>query len=91
MAKIVGKTKRYPSDPTDEEWARIEPLMPAPARRGRRRRTQMREIFNAIRYLVRSGCGWRMLPVNFRRGRQCTGGFVDYCGGSCSRRSTTWS
>jgi transposase len=65
MAKIAGKTKRYPSDLTDEEWARIEPLMPAPARRGRRRRTQMREIINAIRYLVRSGCGWRMLPVNF--------------------------
>jgi transposase len=65
MAKIAGKTKRYPSDLTDEEWARIEPLMPAPPRRGRRRSVNMREIINAIRYLVRSGCGWRMLPVNF--------------------------
>jgi transposase len=65
MAKIAGKTKRYPSDLTDEEWARIEPLMPAAARRGRRRTVDLREIINALRYLVRSGCGWRMLPVNF--------------------------
>jgi transposase len=41
--------------------------MPAPPRRRRRRRTQMREIINAIRYLVGSGCGWRMLPVNWGR------------------------
>src|SRR6202162_4502649 len=65
MAKIADKTKRYPSDLTDEEWQRIKPLMPKPSRRGRRRAVDMREIVNAIRYLVPSGCGWRMLPVNF--------------------------
>ena len=35
MAGIERKTKRYPSDLTDEEWARIAPLLPNPAKRGR--------------------------------------------------------
>ncbi len=65
MARIAQKTKRYPSDLTDEEWARIEPLMPKASRRGRRRGVDFREIINAVRYLVRSGCGWRMLPIHF--------------------------
>jgi transposase len=65
MAGIEKKTKRYPSDMTDEEWAQIAPLMPKASRRGRRRGADFREIINAIRYLVRSGCGWRMLPIHF--------------------------
>jgi transposase len=65
MAAIARKTKRYPSDLTDEEWQRIAPLMPAPGRTGRPREVDFREVINAIRYLVRSGCGWRMLPVHF--------------------------
>ena len=63
MAKIARKTKRYPSDLTDEEWEQIAPLMPQPGRRGRPREVDFREVINAVRYLVRSGCGWRMLPV----------------------------
>ena len=65
MVRISRKTKRYPSDLTDDEWERIAPLMPGPSRRGRKRRTDFREIINALRYLVRSGCGWEMLPVHF--------------------------
>lgn len=65
MAEIAKKTKRYPSDMTDEEWARIAPLMPKPGRRGRPREVDFREVINAVRYLVRSGCGWRMLPIHF--------------------------
>jgi transposase len=65
MAKIEKKTKRYPSDLTDEEWSSIEPLMPAPSKKGRKRKTDLREVVNAIRYMVRSGCEWRMLPVHF--------------------------
>lgn len=42
-----------------------EPLMPAVSRRGRKRRTDLREVINVLRYLVRSGCGWEMLPVHF--------------------------
>jgi putative transposase len=59
------KTKRYPSDLTDAEWAAIAPLLPRSAATGRRRSTDLREVLNAIRYLVRSGCEWRMLPVHF--------------------------
>jgi transposase len=65
MAQIAKKTKRYPSDLTDEEWAQIAPLMPVPGRRGRPREVDFREVINAVRYLVRSGCGWRMLPIHF--------------------------
>src|SRR5579859_1753916 len=60
MARIAGKTKRYPSDLTDEEWERIEPLLPQVARRGRKPRVDLREILNAIRYMARSAGGWRM-------------------------------
>ena len=65
MAAIEKKTKRYPSDLTDEEWLAIEPVLPRPARRGRKRTTDLREVVNAIRYMVRSGCEWRMLPIHF--------------------------
>ena len=39
--------------------------MPRPGRRGRPREVDFREVINAVRYLVRSGCGWRMLPIHF--------------------------
>ena len=65
MADIAKKTKRYPTDLTDEEWSRIESLLPRPPKRGRRRSVDLREILNAIRYMVRSGGGWRMLPKDF--------------------------
>lgn len=65
MAQIAKKTKRYPSDLTDEEWDCLAPLMPKPGRRGRPREVDFREVINAVRYLVRSGCGWRMLPIHF--------------------------
>lgn len=75
MARIARKTKRYPSDLTDEEWARIAPLMPAPGRRGRPREVEFREVINAVRYLVRSGGGWRMLPIHFGHWRTVYGWF----------------
>ena len=75
MAEITRKTKRYPSDLTDAEWERIAPLMPEPGRRGRPREVEFREVVNAVRYLVRSGCGWRMLPVHFGHWRTVYGWF----------------
>jgi transposase len=75
MAEIARKTKRYPSDLTDEEWERMAPLMPVPGRRGRPREVEFREVINAVRYLVRSGCGWRMLPIHFGRWRTVYGWF----------------
>ena len=43
----------------------MEALLPKPAQRGRRRKADLRQVINALRYLVRSGCGWRMLPKDF--------------------------
>jgi putative transposase len=64
-AAIEKKTRRYPTDVTDEEWSRVEGLLPKPRKTGRRRGVDLREVLNGIRYLARTGCGWRMLPVNF--------------------------
>jgi transposase len=49
-------------------------LMPKPGRRGRPREVDFREVINAVRYLVRSGCGWRMLPIHLGNGRQSIAG-----------------
>jgi len=56
---------RYASDLTDAEWALVEPLMPAPNRIGRPRKTDPREILNALLYMASSGCAWRLLPKDF--------------------------
>src|SRR6478752_2362688 len=56
---------RYASDVSDEEWALLEPHLPAPCRTGRPRAWPMREIVNAIFYVLRSGCAWRLLPDSF--------------------------
>lgn len=63
--KIAKATKRYPSDLTDKEWETLQPLLPGYASQGRPRHTQLREVINALRYVVRSGCSWRMLPKEF--------------------------
>jgi len=65
MAAIEKKTRRYPTDLTDEEWSQAEGLLPKPRKTGRRRGVDLREVLNGIRYLARTGCGWRTLPVNF--------------------------
>ena len=54
--------KPYPSDLTDEQWELIELLIPAAKPGGRPRRSDMREVVNAMLYLNRSGCQWDMLP-----------------------------
>jgi putative transposase len=65
MAAIEKKTRRYPTDLTDEEWSQVEGLLPKSRKTGRRRGVDLREVLNGIRYLARTGCSWRMLPVNF--------------------------
>lgn len=56
---------RYASDLTDPEWALLEPLLPPPCAQGRPRSWPMREVVNAIFYVMRSGCPWRLLPCDF--------------------------
>ena len=53
---------RYETDLTDAEWALIEPLMPKPQARGRPWAWPLREILNAIFYVLRGGIPWRLLP-----------------------------
>ena len=55
---------RYSSDLSDAEFALIAPFFPGPKRRGRKPR-DLREILNAVFYLLRAGCPWRMLPKDF--------------------------
>ena len=51
-----------PSDLSDAQWERLEPLIPAAKPGGRPRKTDMRAAMSAIFYLLRTGCPWRYLP-----------------------------
>lgn len=55
----------YPTDLSDQEWILLQPFVAAPASRGRPRTLDLREILNAIFYLLKAGCAWRMLPHDF--------------------------
>jgi len=58
----MNKKKRYSSDLTDEEWAILEPLIPAAKQGGRPRKANMREVLNGIFYVLKTGCQWENLP-----------------------------
>lgn len=55
----------YPTDLTDHQWDVLAPLLPAPKPGGRPRTQDMREIMNALFYVMRTGCPWRMVPHDF--------------------------
>ena len=55
----------YPSDVSDDEWDVIRSLLPEAKTGGRPRTTPLRHILNAVNYVSRSGCSWRMLPKDF--------------------------
>lgn len=57
--------KGYPSDLSDAEWEQLQPLLLKPKKLGRPRTQDYRPIVNAIFYLLRAGCSWRMLPHDF--------------------------
>jgi putative transposase len=54
--------KAYPTDLNDKEWGVIEPYVPKPKTGGRPAEHSRREIINAIAYILRSGCAWRLMP-----------------------------
>lgn len=58
-------TARYASDLTDAEWALIADVFPLARRGGRPRGTDLREVVNALFYMARTGCQWRLLPKCF--------------------------
>ena len=53
---------RYPSDLTEDEWALVAPLIPPAKRGGAKRTVDVREVMNAIMYILSTGCQWRALP-----------------------------
>ena len=56
---------RYPSDLTDREWAVLAPLLPSAGGPGRPRTHELRLVLDAVFYVLRSGCAWRMLPAPY--------------------------
>jgi putative transposase len=67
FATLARMRKSYPTDLSDAEWNYIEPHLPAPTGYGRPRTHSLREILNAVFYLLKSGCQWRLLPHDFPR------------------------
>lgn len=65
VATSPGDPRRYETDLTDEQWALIEPLLPARSKDGPKPKHAYRDIVDAISYVVRTGCAWRHLPGDF--------------------------
>ena len=65
----ADKRKPYPTDLSDTQWETMKPLLPAQKSNdtagGRPREVDAREILDAVFYILRSGCSWRMLPHDF--------------------------
>src|SRR5215212_5680296 len=61
----MERQRRYPSDLTDAQWEIVEPMLPLIKSPGRIPKHPRRAIVDAILYVVRSGCSWRQLPVDF--------------------------
>lgn len=55
----------YPSDLSDSQWKYIVPLIPLPKTGGRPRTVDVREVINAILYVLDTGCKWRFIPHDF--------------------------
>ena len=70
--------QRYASDLTDAEWRLIEPSMPSTKPLGRPRATDLRAVLDAILYIARTGCQWRMLPKDFPPFTTVQGYFYDW-------------
>jgi transposase len=58
----MAKRARYDTDLTDREWAVLKSLVPAVKGGGRPAEVERREIVNALLYMLRTGCQWRLLP-----------------------------
>jgi putative transposase len=74
----------YMTDLTDSQWALIGPLLPQPQGSGRRQQLSLRLIINAIFYLLRTGCQWRMLPKEYPKWQTVYYHFAKW------RRDHTW-
>jgi len=59
------ESRRYPTDLSDDEWRCISPHLPKPTGQGRPRLHGLRAILDAVFYILKSGCPWRLLPRDF--------------------------
>ena len=57
--------KAYPTDVSDEEWAFCAPYLCLMSEDAPQREYSLREVFNALRWMARAGCPWRLLPIHF--------------------------
>ena len=73
-AELARENLLYASSLTNAEWALIAPLLPAPSRTGRPWRWPLRSIVDGIQYVLRTGCAWRHLPLDFPPGPPFTAG-----------------
>ncbi len=74
----------YSTDLTDDQWKKLEPLVPPPKPGGRPVKYERREIVNAIFYVLRTGCAWRLLPHDFPQWDSVYGYF------RCWKNDGTW-
>jgi len=74
----------YPTDLTDEQWQILRKLLPQPSSRGRPQTVCRRAVVNAILYVLRSGCAWRLLPHDFPKWKTVYGIFFAW------RNDGTW-
>ncbi len=65
MPESETKRNAYSTDLTAKEWEQLKPLVPEPKKGGRPAEYPRMEIVNGIRYLLRTGCAWRLLPHDF--------------------------
>lgn len=81
MEKVA---RRYPSDLTDAQWEKIRRLIPPSPPIGADRTVSIREVINAVFYISRGGCSWRMLPKDFPPWETVYGYFAQW------KRDGTW-
>src|SRR3712207_1757140 len=65
METQLSPRKPYPTDVSDEEWAFVAPYLTLMSPDAPQRVHDLREVFNALRWIVRAGAPWRLLPTNF--------------------------
>lgn len=82
---MFSKRQAYPSDLSEREWELLKPLLPPAKARGRKRSVNLREIVNAIFYVLRTGCQWDYLPHDFPPADTVYGYFRDW------RNDGTWA
>lgn len=65
MSHSTADKRRYATDLTDEQWEMIRPLVERERVMGRTTAINFRDVVNALLYLTRTGCQWRLLPTDF--------------------------